>query len=161
MYNTPLLSTPQRLGESKFWRWVLSSWALHTYLTLSIVFSACLILILDGTQLLPGERESSTDILRHASLTVGSVTTLVSTSLVIIRILGQTWIMTATWQCAMILLQHDGLSLGQLDKMISYRIPTTYSGRHSIKIALVMLMMFPSTYIAPLPSGFYFILRNH
>jgi len=53
----------------------------------------------------------------------------------------------------MILLQKDGLSLGQLDNMISYRIPTTWSGRHSIKMALVMLMMFPSPYIAPLVSG--------
>jgi len=53
----------------------------------------------------------------------------------------------------MILLQHDGLSLGQLDNMISYRIPTTWSGRHSIKMALVILMMFPSPYIAPLVSG--------
>ena len=89
-------------------------------MTLSIVFSACLILILDGTKLLPRERESATDILRHAFLTVGDVTTLVSALLMIIRALGQTWIMTATWRCAMILLQHDGLSLGQLDNMISY-----------------------------------------
>ena len=53
----------------------------------------------------------------------------------------------------MILLQHDGLALSQLDNMISYRIPTTWSGRHSNKMALVMLMMFPSTFIAPLASG--------
>jgi len=53
----------------------------------------------------------------------------------------------------MILLQNDGLTLKQLNTIISYQLPSIWSGKHAWLIALVLLIMVPSGFIAPVLSG--------
>jgi len=61
--------------------------------------------------------------------------------------------MGVAWRGAMVLLQYDGLNLSQLNWMISYRIPTSWSGKHAWSIALALVLVLPSTLISPLVSG--------
>jgi len=94
------------------------------------------------------------DIFRgDTSLRASDVTTLVSTALVVLRTVAQSFMLGVAWRGAMVLLQHDGLNLSQLNNMISYRIPTSWSGKHAWPVALVLILVFPSTFISPLLSG--------
>jgi len=112
-----------------------------------------LVFFLDNRHFDSGKRVSWSGSFADASLRASDVTTLVSVALVLVRVAGQALILSMVWRCAMILLQHGGLSLGQLDKMLSYRIPTSLSGKYSLPIAVALLMMLPSAYVAPVLSG--------
>ncbi|KAF8416435.1 hypothetical protein EV426DRAFT_578715 [Tirmania nivea] len=64
------------------------------------------------------------------------------------------------WRYAMVLLQHGGLSLLQLNRMvgvawrlITYRVPTSWSGKYEWLIALVLILLLPSGVVSPLLSG--------
>ena len=53
------------------------------------------------------------------NLRATDVTTLVSIALLVLRTVGQSFVLAAVWRSAMVLLQHEGLNLGQLNTMIT------------------------------------------
>jgi len=143
----------ERRGESWYKRLLLRIWAPITHCIICIVLTICL-MCLDGKRLNPGERHSYKEIFRDGiSLRVSEVTTLISIALLGLRTVGHSFTVSATWRAAMILLQHDGLNLGQLNTMISYRLPTSWTGTHAWTIALALILLLPSAFISPLLSG--------
>jgi len=142
-----------RRGENTIYRVLLQITPPLAHIVLSLALAMSLVFYLNDSNFDSGKRASWSDIFADTSLRVSDVTTLVSAALVLIRVVGQVFIASTVWRCAMILLQHDGLSLGQLDTMLSYKIPTSFSGQYSLLIAASLLMMLPSAYIAPIVSG--------
>ena len=146
-----VVQPPTRTGESKARQFILQWWAPVVQSTLSILLAvgvSCLENTRFAIDLGKGQGYSNIFPLRP-----GDVTTLVSASLLAIRLVGQSLVALVTWRCAMILLQNDGLKLSQLNTMIAYRLPSVCTGRHTWLIALVLLMMVPSGFITPLLSG--------
>jgi len=155
-YNTipPSENGVERKGESTFKLWFLRSWAPITHLVLSLLLALSLVLRLDGTYVYPNERKTFIGIFKgDTALRVSDVTTLISASLVAIRIAGQAVMVSTVWRCAVILLQHGILDLSQLNTMITYRIPSAWSGKHAWSIVLVLVFMFPAAYNTPIVSG--------
>jgi len=143
-----------RRGESKFMRLFFRAWAPMTHCTICVILATYLLVVLDGARLKSEKRKSHMDVFwGDNSLRVSDVTTMVSAALVILRTVGQSFMLGMAWRAAMVLLQHDGLNLSQLNTMISYRIPTSLSGKHTWSVAIVLLMLLPSTFISPLLSG--------
>ena len=143
----------ERKGELA-WLYIWT-WASLAHLVLSLVLALSLVLCLHGRHVYPGDRTSLTDIFKTetARVHVSDVTTIISASLVAIRIASQAVMVSTVWRCAVILLQNDGLDLSQLNTMLTYRIPSTWSGKHAWSIVLVLVMMFPAAYNSPLVSG--------
>jgi len=160
--DVPLLSPSPtfkipRTGEIKYLRWFLIYWAPVTHALLSISLALSLLYVLDEKQLPSSAR---TTYLPYAMFKYGTrdlrpsdITTMVSASLVLGRLVAGYCMVSGIWRCAIILLEHDGLHLHQLSNMIGYRIPTAWSGRYTGCTAIVLVMMLPSTLIAPLLSG--------
>lgn len=146
---------PTHIGESitRVVRSALQWWAPVTQSVLSVLLAAVLVWGVDRTLYASGQRDSYWNIFTDSSLRPSDITTLVSASLVAIRLATQSLVALVAWQCVRILLQNDGLNLSQLDTMITYRLPRAWSGRHACLIGLVLLMMIPSGFIAPVLSG--------
>jgi len=150
--NAGDLSDVHRRGESSYVRSLLRAWAPIAHCILCITLSISVVL-LDGKRLKPGERRFSETFRGDLDLRASDVTTIVSTALVIARIVGQSFMMGVAWRGAIVLLQHDGLSLSQLKNMVTYRIPTSLSGKHARSIGLALMLLLPLTVISPLLSG--------
>ncbi|RPB19918.1 hypothetical protein L211DRAFT_895626 [Terfezia boudieri ATCC MYA-4762] len=143
-----------RRGESRYRRFILQTWVPVIHCMFCTILSLCLVVFLDGRQLKPEERKSYFDIFRgDTNLRVSDVTTLVSSALMVTRTVSQSFMMGVAWRCAMVLLQHDGLNLGQLNRMVSYRVPTAWTGKYAWLIALVLILLLPSRVVSPLLSG--------
>jgi len=149
----PALQPPIRRGESRAVRFIQQWWAPITQCLLSTLLAAGLVFGVDTALFDPGTRHSYWDIIKEGSLRPSDITTLVSVWLVAARLAGQSLAALVAWRCVMILLQNDGLNLSQIDRMISYRLPSAWSGKHAWIIVLVLLMMHPSGFVAPLLSG--------
>jgi len=154
---TSLLDLPSVVheGESYLKRVLIQIWVPLVYMMLCFILAMTLVFYIDTTRFRPGHWDpvKFSDLFTQFCLRASNVTTLVSFTFVLIRIVGQSFIISAVWRCAITLLQHDGLSLGQLDSMLSHRIPTSFSGKYSLPIAMALLMMLPSAFIAPILSG--------
>ena len=142
-----------RKGEFRINRALIQIATPLAHILLSFTLAITLVFFLDNRHFDSGKRVSWSGSFAETSLRASDVTTLVSVALVLVRAAGQALIVSMVWRCAMILLQHGGLSLGQLDKMLSYRIPTSLSGKYSLPIAIALLMILPSAYVAPILSG--------
>ena len=142
----------ERKGElARLYIW---TWASLAHLVLSLGLALSLVLGLHGTNIYPGDCTSLTHIFKDtARVHVSDITTLISASLVAIRITGQAVMVSTVWRCTIVLLQHDGLDLLQLNTMITYRIPSVWSGRRAWPIVLALVFMFPAVYNTPLVSG--------
>lgn len=154
--SSPSLSLPVpiRNGESKNMQLFLSIWAPLAHCVLSVIL-AVLLGRLDGRRL--NSTVESMGIKRifrlDLSLGVSDVTTLISLWLLIVRTVAQVWVASMGWRGAMILLGNDGLSLRQLDTMLSFRIPTTFRGRYAWLVAVSLMLIFPATMVGPVLSG--------
>ena len=142
-------ATLQRTGERADLRWFYSWWAPIAHALLSPSIALLLVFVLGGKQFLSSGR----DIPRGVFLSPSDVTTIISGALVLCRLIASSCILSVLWRCAIILLQHDGLDLRQLSRMIAYRIPIAWGGRYTWSTATVLAMMLPSTVISPLLSG--------
>jgi len=145
--------TVVRRGESHLHRVLIQIWAPLVHVVLSLMTATVLVFYLDTRHVQAAKRVRWSEILSEPSLCASDVTTLVSAALLLIRLVGQVFVFSLVWRCTAILLQHDGLSLGQLDAMLSYRVPIVLSGKYSIPTAMALVMMLPSAFISPILSG--------
>ena len=84
------------------------------------------------------------------------ITSLISGALVAVRLVTSAWAGIASWKCAFIMLEKSSLDLKQFNRMVSARVPwplNIRSGRFGLLVTAVLLLMLPSTFIAPLLSG--------
>lgn len=93
---------------------------------------------------------------RIGSLEASDVTTAISTAVVIIRLITTAWTTTVAWRCAFILLETDGVTLLQFNRVVSWRI--LWPGwmdwsRNTRLIGVVLLLLAPSAFVAPVLTG--------
>ena len=95
-------------------------------------------------------------------LRVADVTTLISASLVVIKLTVTSWSVIAFWRCGSLLINHTetGLNPRRISFMMTWRLPPWFMWRFKYpkdKIgwatATVLLLVFPQAFIAPLLSG--------
>jgi len=143
-----------RKGESLSMRLFFETWVPLSHCAICIILSVWLVTVLDGAWLKREEGHKTMDIFRgKRGIQASDVTTGVSAALVVLRTVGHCFMMGVAWRAAMVLLQHDGLTLSQLNTMITYRVPATWSGQHAWLIALALMILLPPTFISPLLSG--------
>ncbi|KAF8532826.1 hypothetical protein BDD12DRAFT_950237 [Trichophaea hybrida] len=133
--------------------------ATYTYglLVLHLVMVAGLSL---GVFFVNGRIVNSTDDRRNVNgttyLLASDVTTIISGSLVAIRIVTTAWAGIASWKCAFILLEKSTLDLQQFNRIVSAQVPWPLgmgSGRLGFLVTTILLLMLPSALTAPLLSG--------
>ncbi|RTE71305.1 hypothetical protein BHE90_014286 [Fusarium euwallaceae] len=101
---------------------------------------------------------------RNTRLTQSDVTTLLSVVMVVGRTICSAWQALATWRCAFILLEKNGLSLADTSRLISWRVPTLTMFRRSSTLhtghdrtramaILILLLAWPAQFSNPIASG--------
>lgn len=94
-----------------------------------------------------------------SSLTQPAMTSIISLALVFQRLAGGAWLTLAGWRMAFMVLEKDGASLSDLDRMINYRCPPfrkPVTGRRTSLVPtlwVVFLLATPSLFTSPLLTG--------
>lgn len=117
-----------------------------------IALSFCMVYILDGYRAVPTEASRYSDDGRY-KLKVSDVTTLVSTALIVVRILAGVWLGDILWNCTFILLEKRGLTLPQVDRIMSFYLPPIPKSSAEVLVVLLLLLVIPQSFMAPLLTG--------
>ena len=145
-----------RKVESRWHQQVIIWWVPIIQLLVTAAIAAGLVRFLDGYQALPDGEDSFWEIAKRENfrLRISEVTTLVSASIVIVRILGSCWAAVAVSSCVFILLEDPGLEISALDKVMISGLPMVWPrGRKGWAVAMVLLLLFPQQFTAPLVTG--------
>ncbi|KAH8587225.1 hypothetical protein B0O99DRAFT_527129 [Bisporella sp. PMI_857] len=159
---TPIEEQPSHDLKSKIkiaWSRARRAWL---FPVLHIVF--CLILSLVLALVINGYQAINTTTPRYYNgvyvLRVSDVTTLVSLGLVFIKITVTSWTILTLWRCADILKTKPGLALPRFAFMMRWKAPPWImwppkipEGQKSWVVAVVLLLILPQPFIAPLLSG--------
>lgn len=137
--------------ENRYWRFFLAYYLLALHFLLSVGMVLFMEIFVNerlvnstnkprGSQGLPYFRASD-------------ITTLVSAGLTIIRLVSAAWTAMCAWRCAFIVLEADGLTLSEFNRVVSWRVLWPRMSAMSLTISLVLLSMLPSMIVAPVLSG--------
>ncbi|KAF2869415.1 hypothetical protein BDV95DRAFT_498212 [Massariosphaeria phaeospora] len=149
----PVLKTPKRRLNESAWGHLFRSInlpTLHLLACAALAFSMAF--RLDGYLAVPEDSLRFLDGGRF-KLKVADVTTLISTALTIIRIIVQAWVGTIMWNCAFILLEKRGLTLPQVNRIMSFNIPPIPKSYADGLVVLLLFLVIPQQFISPLLSG--------
>lgn len=148
------------------WLEFISQWyLLLLHACYSLAFALVMIYWLDGTKVAISNNSVKTlGFMMDAKLTQPAVTTIVSVCLVIARILSASWQSLAAWRCVFILLEKYELSLYDISRLISFRLPPlsimrksppSLPGRVTLRsiMILVLLLAWPCQFANPIASG--------
>ncbi|KDQ59290.1 hypothetical protein JAAARDRAFT_206213 [Jaapia argillacea MUCL 33604] len=99
----------------------------------------------------------------HFRLLQSDVTTILSASLVVLRIFTVAWCSATSWRCCFILMEKGGMRLSELGRILSFGIPVMFCSRGRrdgvrhigtvLVIALILLMSLPCQLTAPVLTG--------
>lgn len=89
------------------------------------------------------------------------ITTALSLSLGILRVLSTAWYSSLCWRCAIILMEKTGLTIGELGRLVSFGLPplplvqsrSAHTTAYTMTVALILLLAFPSQLAAPVITG--------
>lgn len=138
------------------WEWYL----IPLYLLYTTTVAFYMVYRLNGTSFAIDGSSS-----RDKRLSQSDVTTIISVVLVIGRTICSAWQALATWRCAFILLEKNGLSLADTSRLISWRVPTPAmfgaSTLHTARrrrrtgwiVILILLLAWPAQFSNPIASG--------
>lgn len=119
-------------------------WIVILHLVCCIVLAVTLLCALDGYMAV--YPHSSRYHQGKYKLMVSDVTTLISSALVVIKLLVGAWTGTIMWNCAFILLQSQGLALSEINWLLASYIPPIPKHRASKK-SLSLFLSFHASYI--------------
>ncbi|KAH6673266.1 hypothetical protein B0J14DRAFT_639209 [Halenospora varia] len=153
----------ERHDDRGFWIWIVTWYLLPLHLICSAALACVITFVLDGCSFSVGSDPNFKASLQ-TRLYQSDVTTLVSVSLVIIRLFATAWSSISIWRCAFVLLEKTGLTLQQLSSTIAYGVPTSLfscsasrtSRNTSVStyiIFIVCVLLLPSQFAAPILSG--------
>ncbi|KDR84642.1 hypothetical protein GALMADRAFT_151441 [Galerina marginata CBS 339.88] len=148
--------------ENRRKRVLLTFWPLALQTILSILLAAVVLKSVDG-----GVFDSTSRMLEITqpdgsisrlgyTLLQTDVTTVISAGLTAIRFLGGLWTAGTVRRCVFILLEKDGLTLGDIQWMLTWTLPARFNGKNTdatFLISLVLLFSFPSQFSSPLLTG--------
>jgi len=145
-----------RAAENR-WRQQLKIWWIPiAHLAVTAAIAACMVLLLDTYEALADGNDNFWDITKREQfrLRISEVTTLVSASMVIVKILVSSWAAVAVSGCVFILLEGPGLEISALENMMRLGLPAVWpKGGKGWAVATVLLLLFPQQFISPLVTG--------
>jgi hypothetical protein len=110
----------RRKGESAAGLYYRIFWVVGLHLICCVALAVTILYALDGYMAI--YPHTSRDFHGKYKLQVSDITTLISSALVVIKLLAGIWIGRVTWNSIFVLLQTQGLGLNEIDRM-SYFIP--------------------------------------
>jgi hypothetical protein len=120
-------------------------------------FVCCILLVLCMVYFLQGYRAvlppSPRMISGHLKLRVSDVTTIVSTALTLIKIIVSAWTGIIIWNCVFILLEKLGLSLDEIQRILTFSIPPFQKSGSVLLVGMLLILVIPQQLISPLLSG--------
>ncbi|KAF8421651.1 hypothetical protein EV426DRAFT_718629 [Tirmania nivea] len=145
-----------RKVENRWLQQVKIWWILIAQLLVTATIAACLVKLLDGYQALADAGDYFWNIPERGDyrLRISEVTTLVSASMVIVRLLVSSWTAVTVSNCVFILLEEPGLEISTLSNVMQLGLPTAWpKGRKGWAVVTVLLLLFPQQFTAPLVTG--------
>lgn len=116
-----------------------------------LALSFCMVYVLDGYLAVP--TESPRRVNGQFKLKVSDVTTIISAVLTIVKIIVGAWAGTIIWNCAFILLEKRGLTLPQVNRIMSFYVPPLPKSYTEGLVVLLLFLVIPQQLISPLLSG--------
>jgi hypothetical protein len=102
--------------------------------------------------------------LLSCGLAQSDVTSLISTALVLIRLVTSAWFTLSAWRGTYILLEKRGMTLAQMSNMVMFHWPgfsNSLGSAYTWLTAAMFLLILPAQLIAPLASGSVSWLPDH
>jgi hypothetical protein len=151
--------------ESRTKAWALFVLPLAAHFLLVIAITIFMLVYVDGGQFNLNSRrpsitqvDGSVTLFDHYSPLQTDVTTTLSLALVLTRIAAAAWCGATTWRCAFLLMRKTGLSLHELNTMITFGVLAKFksdNGEYGIAIiaTILLLAVLPSQLSAPILTG--------
>ena len=151
------MAAPRNQNVEKLWRRQVKIWWIPiAQLLVTAAIAVCLVWLLDGYEALPDGGDSFWNMTKREKfrLRISEVTTLVSASMVIVKLLVSSWTAVAVSGCVFILLEEPGLKISALSRMMGFGLPMVWpTGGRGWAVAIVLLLLSPQPLIAPLVTG--------
>jgi hypothetical protein len=90
---------------------------------------------------------------RKFKLRVSDVTSLISSALMVIRFFVSAWTGVVIWNCVFILLERQGLTLLQINRIVSFYLPPVPEHPETHRVVLLLLLVIPQQFISPILTG--------
>jgi hypothetical protein len=151
--------------ESRTKAWALFVLPLAAHFLLVIAITIFMLVYVDGGQFNLNSRrpsitqvDGSVTLFDHYSPLQTDVTTTLSLALVLTRLAAAAWCGATTWRCAFLLMRRTGLSLHELNTMITFGVLAKFksdNGEYGIAIiaTILLLAVLPSQLSAPILTG--------
>jgi len=144
-----------RPDNDGLWNHIKNWWLLPLHLATSLTLVLVLLTTVDGHAFLVNKSDAKPA--STASIHQTDVMTMVSVGILLVRFLAAVWLTLAGWRLAFILLEHRSTTLGELNRVVSYRPPPVNFKGSSLHWAFSMWRIFalatPSQFIAPMLTG--------
>ena len=142
-----------RTGENKtvIWLWAVTPLVLHflSVITITLILKFCIYQQDFNLHL----RKA----LSNRTPLQSDITTAVSAGVTIIRLFAATWSASMLWRCIFILMEKGGVSLRQIDSLLTWKIhfyPRLKSSRRTgLLISIILLLSFPCQLSGPILTG--------
>lgn len=153
----------KRNDNQGIWNHIIAWYLLPLHLFVSVTFAYTMMFVLDN-KIFAIRSNPNLNAPHQKGLYQSQVTTLVSVSLVCIRIIAGAWSSLSVWRCCFILLEKSGLTLQQLSSTIAFNIPTSaFASASKGKgqrnrgatwiVFMICALLLPSQFAAPIASG--------
>ena len=151
--NDSEVHTRADTGENgtKIWLWAMAPLVLHllSVLILTIVIKT----LVDGQDF---NLQSRKALARFTPLQ-SDITTAVSGGVAIVRTFSAMWSASIVWRCVFILMEKGGISLEQIDRLLTWQIHlhprSKFSQRIGLLISIILLTAFPCQLSGPILTG--------
>ena len=90
---------------------------------------------------------------RRSHLEANDITTVVSAAILVLRIITGAWTSQSAWRCALILLEIQGITLEQFNRMISWPVYFLKGSTDAYIATLILLLLVPANLVAPVITG--------
>ena len=151
--DKPTIVSHSRTGENitKIWVWATLPLILH--------FASVLTLVAVVTTYINGHdfNLQSRYALSKATPLQSDITTAISSGITISRLFAAMWSAATLWRCIFILMGKGGISLEQIDRLLTWQIhmpPHLKSSQHfGLLVSIILLAAFPSQFSGPILTG--------
>ena len=133
--------------------WQQAFWANYILVLHAIAAAAASCLILYGIDGRVVYFNSDAAWFRRAHLQADDITTIVSTAILVVRILTGAWAAKSAWRCAFILLETQGITLQQFNRMISWPTYFLRGSTDAYITTLTLLLLVPANLVSPVITG--------
>jgi hypothetical protein len=144
-----------RSDDDGLWSHIRNWWLLPLHLATSLTLVLVLLTKVNGHAFLVSKSDAT--LASAASIYQTDVVTLVSIGLLVVRLLAALWLALAGWRLAFVMLEHQSASLGELSRVIRFRLPPLDFKNRSFVWALSLWCIFvfstPAQFVAPILTG--------